>query len=1072
MPIPVNPVQALELLEREDRSYGTFRIEMDDGRTVECPLIPLQLASIDRLRQEVGASMEHAVMMRAIMEEAFLDNFLAVELRSRQHIQHPTQVLASLRAAFLERGISEQSIDAAFDRFNNNPNFGENLRRRIQSGEGITLSIQGNTISEETPAVPPEDNNTAETVADDNQSLFSWREGSDDTAPTREGQSLLNLLYHIAEDQARKDGYIHRGVTCNSCGTVPIQGIRYRCANCIDYDLCETCEALQVHIKTHLFYKVRIPAPFLGNPRQSQPVWYPGKPLMMPRNLPRPLAKRLMKETNFENTELDALWDQFRCLASVEWPEDPNNLNMAIDRKTFDRCFVPNTSIRPPPPSLIYDRMFAFYDTNGDGLIGFEEFLKGLASFNNKSMHERLRRIFNGYDIDRDGYVERKDFLRIFRAYYTLSRELTRDMVAGMEDDFLEGSSRDVVLGSQPISAAFPGNIPSGEPSRTGEGKRTNLQGDLEVIDNGGILREDGDDRYDRHAVVGDAAVREEYGRTRPQLVGRLHRPDSPARRLWPRLRPYSQHGDTDSDSDDDNSSYSSEFEEWPPADSVNREDIVNALGAYVPLSEITDPVDRARIGTAVIERQMAEDAERVERVRREGIQERWRRRAFYTDEEDGSRPPAGYQEGLEQEDEEAVEDSGVDDAQIPSPRSRSSSKVRFQDDVTDNEYETRSNVSTSSRRSIPVGERWGGFEIPEPERDAGKEILYQVTQQGLNELLDLIFKAKEDLLMEAYRTRAERKRWVKEIENFVKERREEGMWATTLGPSTAKKASGAPDAANPRDRPLEELLEETGYSIVPETPASEPAESPLPEDAPTSNYASECESAYSAAPDPTLPQNRPDGSDSGSGGQLLEPFPEIPPFSRSGWDSTQHDDLNETIDPTLPQHRPDTDDGYLVPSSDSLHINDITNSTIFSNRHSLLGPAPIYESASTSTSSAHPPVSSQARSSSQRIRTLPLRLRFENRNLTSSPHSASSSRSSSPSSTSRKKKPALPSPPRPPSTETLAKWARLNYIEREAKERGGSGAKLSFDEFACLMQGERGKRLAFVGSWIDMTSF
>lgn len=1046
---------------------------MDDGRTVECPLIPMQLASVERLRQEVGASLEHAVMMRAIMEEAFLDNFLAVELRSRQHIQHPTEVLISLRTAFLERGLAEQSIDAAFDRFNNNPNFGENLRRRIQSGEGITLSIQGNTISEETPTV---EDNTAETAQDDNQSLFSWREGNDDAAPTREGQSLLNLLYHIAEDQARKDGYIHRGVTCNSCGTVPIQGIRYRCANCIDYDLCETCEALQVHIKTHLFYKVRIPAPFLGNPRQSQPVWYPGKPQMMPRNLPRPLAKRLMKETNFENTELDALWDQFRCLASVEWPDDPNNLNMAIDRKTFDRCFVPNTSIRPPPPSLIYDRMFAFYDTNGDNLIGFEEFLKGLASFNNKSVHERLRRIFNGYDIDRDGYVERKDFLRIFRAYYTLSRELTRDVVAGMEDDFLEGSSRDVVLGSQPISAAFPGNIPSGELSRSGEGKRTNLQGDPEIIDNGGILREDADDRYDRHLVVGDAAVRGEYGRSRPQLVGRLHRPGSPSRRIWPRLRPYSQHGDTDSsDGDDDGSGYTSDFEEWPPAGDVIPEDIVNALGAYVPLDEVTDSVDRARIGTALIERQHAEDTERVERVRREGTQERWRRRGFYTDEEDGGRPPPGYQEeDDEEENEGSVDDSGVDDSHIPSPRSRSSSKVRFQDDVTDNEYETRSNVSTSSRRSIPVGERWGGFEIPEPERDVGKEILYQVTQQGLNELLDAIFKNREDILMEVYRTRADRKRWAKEIENFEKACKEEGMWSNPPVSAEPDNAAGPEDHqinTEARDQPLESLLEEPDYS-VPEAPAFRHTQSPQPGGAATSSYDSEYGSAYSV-PDPTLPQNRPDQPDLEPHDLPLEPFPEVL-FSSQNWDplSNQQDQFLEEADPTLPHNRPDSTDDYPVTFNDPLHIHDITNSTTPSNRLGMLGPAPIYESASTSTSSAHPRTSPQAGSSGLRIRTLPLRLRFENRNLMSATRSATSSRSSSPSSTSRKKKPVLPSPPRPPSPETLKKWAQLNQAEREAKERGGYGAKLNFDEFFHLMQGEQGKRLAFVGSWIDMTSF
>ncbi|KNC71941.1 hypothetical protein SARC_15513, partial [Sphaeroforma arctica JP610] len=58
----------------------------------------------------------------------------------------------------------------------------------------------------------------------------------------KESQNLLNLLYTIAEDQARQEGYVHRGLTCNSCHVGVIRGVRYKCANCADFDLCELCE--------------------------------------------------------------------------------------------------------------------------------------------------------------------------------------------------------------------------------------------------------------------------------------------------------------------------------------------------------------------------------------------------------------------------------------------------------------------------------------------------------------------------------------------------------------------------------------------------------------------------------------------------------------------------------------------------------------------------------------------------------------------------------------------------------------------------------------------------------------
>jgi hypothetical protein len=48
----------------------------------------------------------------------------------------------------------------------------------------------------------------------------------------------------------------HHGVICDGCQG-RIFGIRYKCANCADYDLCETCEAKGgVHNPDHVFLKI------------------------------------------------------------------------------------------------------------------------------------------------------------------------------------------------------------------------------------------------------------------------------------------------------------------------------------------------------------------------------------------------------------------------------------------------------------------------------------------------------------------------------------------------------------------------------------------------------------------------------------------------------------------------------------------------------------------------------------------------------------------------------------------------------------------------------------------------
>lgn len=319
----------------------------------------------------------------------------------------------------------------------------------------------------------------AETVVE--RSDFSWRGETEDHSEHKK-QTVLGLIYHIAEEQARKEGYVHRGVTCNGCSAYPIRGIRYRCTNCADFDLCELCEAQQIHDRTHLFYKVRIPAPFLGNPRQPQAVWYPGKPRSSEHALSKEDKALLCQGTGLQMPILEALWEQFKCLAAVDYPGDPTKYYLAIDRPSFDKCFIPKSTARSPPPNLIYDRMFCFYDTNDDGLIGFQEFIFGISSIGYKKPDERWRQIFNGYDIDNDGFVSRIDFQRMFKALFNLHKELARDIVTRIDDEvYDEEAAREVINSSQALSSAFSGSIPSGDPSRTNEGKRKNIFGDYVV---------------------------------------------------------------------------------------------------------------------------------------------------------------------------------------------------------------------------------------------------------------------------------------------------------------------------------------------------------------------------------------------------------------------------------------------------------------------------------------------------------------------------------------------------------------------------------------------------------------
>jgi hypothetical protein len=57
------------------------------------------------------------------------------------------------------------------------------------------------------------------------------------------------------KEAPRRD--IHYGVTCDGCGVVPIQGVRFKCLVCPNYDLCGACEAKNSHPSSHTLLKIK-----------------------------------------------------------------------------------------------------------------------------------------------------------------------------------------------------------------------------------------------------------------------------------------------------------------------------------------------------------------------------------------------------------------------------------------------------------------------------------------------------------------------------------------------------------------------------------------------------------------------------------------------------------------------------------------------------------------------------------------------------------------------------------------------------------------------------------------------
>ncbi|XP_071810360.1 uncharacterized protein [Asterias amurensis] len=260
-----------------------------------------------------------------------------------------------------------------------------------------------------------------------------------------DSRNLLHLLYNMAEDQSRKESSVHRGISCNSCNASPLCGTRYKCASCVDYDICERCEPHDRHNRTHVFIQIKIPIPPLANPRNVliKP-FYPGKEL--PRRRPTwEEINHLRSKTYFNQHELEALFEQYRTLCTKD---------RGITREVYDQCLGPLGLEK----NLVMDRIFKFYDANGDGYIDFEEFVCGLSILIKGSPEEKVRYAFEGYDLDGTGVISRDNLRKMFKAYFYITIELVRDVVKACEEEMM--ANFDDTQG-RPVSSLFSAPIPT-----------------------------------------------------------------------------------------------------------------------------------------------------------------------------------------------------------------------------------------------------------------------------------------------------------------------------------------------------------------------------------------------------------------------------------------------------------------------------------------------------------------------------------------------------------------------------------------------------------------------------------
>ncbi|BFZ63107.1 hypothetical protein YB2330_004226 [Saitoella coloradoensis] len=286
-----------------------------------------------------------------------------------------------------------------------------------------------------------------------------------------QNQDLLNLLFTIAESNSKKNSYIHRGITCDGCSTSPLRGVRYRCANCLDYDLCENCEAAVaggIHNPRHVFLKIKVPVPSMRGRMARCEVLYPGVGIreeLMGGGLSTAEILEVGRGTQFTPSELEAHYTQFTYLAQAILATEDTPGTIAITRDTFNQCITSSGAALSPNP--VTDLLFrvVYARTPPHTHISFRDYIHGLAALttsgpgsNDQSevaSAKKIKMAFEGYDNDNDGVISREDVVRVWRGVWQLTRSLVAGVVEEIQHEAFDRNER----ATGPLVAGLPRSV-------------------------------------------------------------------------------------------------------------------------------------------------------------------------------------------------------------------------------------------------------------------------------------------------------------------------------------------------------------------------------------------------------------------------------------------------------------------------------------------------------------------------------------------------------------------------------------------------------------------------------------